>query len=88
MCKLCMLGLPQNHHRFTRRNLLKGAAALGAAASTPSLFAARAPAATAKPVPRETGLRQTRYIIRGGAVMSMDPAVGDFPKADVLVEGN
>ena len=39
-------------------------------------------------VPRETGLRQTRYIIRGGAVMSMDPAVGDFPKADVLVEGN
>jgi len=28
-----------------------------------------------------------RYVIRGGAVMSMDPKVGDFPKADVLVEG-
>jgi 5-methylthioadenosine/S-adenosylhomocysteine deaminase len=28
-----------------------------------------------------------RYVIRGGAVMSMDPGVGDFEVADVLVEG-
>ena len=28
-----------------------------------------------------------RYVIRGGSVMSMDPKVGDFPQADVLVEG-
>jgi cytosine/adenosine deaminase-related metal-dependent hydrolase len=28
-----------------------------------------------------------RYVIRGGHVMSMDPKVGDFEKADVLVEG-
>jgi cytosine/adenosine deaminase-related metal-dependent hydrolase len=28
-----------------------------------------------------------RIIIRGGAVMSMDPQVGDFPQADVLIEG-
>src|SRR5262249_59501832 len=28
-----------------------------------------------------------RYVIRGGSVMSMDPNVGDFVEADVLVEG-
>src|SRR5262249_29295020 len=28
-----------------------------------------------------------RYVIRGGSVMSMDPQVGDFAQADVLVEG-
>ena len=28
-----------------------------------------------------------RYVIRGGAVLSMDPAVGDFAAADVLIEG-
>ncbi|WP_308200965.1 amidohydrolase family protein [Actinoplanes sp. M2I2] len=28
-----------------------------------------------------------RYVIRGGTVVSMDPAVGDFESADVLVEG-
>src|SRR4029453_18122513 len=27
------------------------------------------------------------YLIRGGSVMSMDPAVGDFAQGDVLVEG-
>ena len=27
------------------------------------------------------------YVIRGGAVMSMDPAVGDHETADVLVDG-
>ncbi|GAB7039235.1 MULTISPECIES: amidohydrolase family protein [Catenuloplanes] len=27
------------------------------------------------------------YVIRGGTVMSMDPAVGDFESADVLVDG-
>ena len=38
--------------------------------------------------PRDTGKPGRRYIIRGGAVMSMDPSVGDFPQGDVLVEGN
>ncbi|WP_158894104.1 amidohydrolase family protein [Amycolatopsis anabasis] len=32
-------------------------------------------------------MNEPRYLIRGGAVLSMDPAVGDFPAADVLVEG-
>ena len=36
---------------------------------------------------RGSGVPGRRYVIRGGSVMSMDPKVGDFPKADVLVEG-
>ncbi|MER7210673.1 amidohydrolase family protein [Streptosporangium sp. NPDC000239] len=36
-----------------------------------------------EPAPPDGG----RLVIRGGAVMSMDPAVGDFEDADVLVEG-
>ena len=37
--------------------------------------------------PRGTGRPGRRYVIRGGAVMSMDPKVGNFEVADVLVEG-
>src|SRR5262252_6984743 len=37
--------------------------------------------------PGGTGQPGRRYIIRGGSVMSMDPQVGDFAQADVLVEG-
>src|SRR5262249_49502505 len=28
-----------------------------------------------------------RYVLRNGIVMSMDPGVGDLPRADVLIEG-
>src|SRR6267378_6140193 len=35
----------------------------------------------------QLGRRGRRYVIRGGHVTSMDPAVGDFAQADVLVEG-
>src|SRR6267378_3258194 len=35
----------------------------------------------------QLGRRGRRYVIRGGHVTSIDPAVGDFVKADVLVEG-
>lgn len=37
--------------------------------------------------PEDSGRPGRRYVIRGGAVMSMDPNVGDFATADVLVEG-
>ncbi|WP_242903096.1 amidohydrolase family protein [Actinomadura terrae] len=37
--------------------------------------------------PEDGGVRGRRYVIRGGAVMSMDPGVGDFEVGDVLVEG-
>jgi hypothetical protein len=49
------------------------------------LFATR-PAAADQP-PADGGQPGRRYIIRGGSVMSLDPQVGDFAKADVLIEG-
>ena len=84
MCKLCDEGKPQNHFG-SRRNFLKGAMATGVAAAGLNLFAAR-PAAADDP-PMDCGQPGRRYVIRGGSVMSLDPNVGDFAQADVLVEG-
>jgi cytosine/adenosine deaminase-related metal-dependent hydrolase len=88
--------MPQKHFglrrnlgsRLTsRRGFLGGAAAAGAAAGGLSLFAPRPAASQFFFPPAGTGIPGRRYVIKGGSVMSMDPAVGDFPKADVLVEG-
>src|SRR3989475_4712991 len=85
MCKLCDDGFPQNH--YGRRDFLKTTAATGAAAAGLGLFASRPAAAQDENEPEDSGRPGRRYVIRGGAVMSMDPKVGDFPQADVLVEG-
>ena len=91
MCHLCDERKPHNHIRSrrnlgSRRSFLKGAAATaGFAATGFTLFAPR-PAAADDP-PRDSGKAGHRYVVRGGSVMSMDPKVGDFPQADVLVEG-
>jgi len=87
MCRLCDEGLPQDHYFGSRRNFLKTAAAAGAAASTLGLFASGPAAANEPREPADTGRHGRRYVIRGGSVMSMDPSVGDFAQADVLVEG-
>src|SRR5262249_27481811 len=84
MCILCNRGQPQNHFG-SRRNFLKGAAATGAAVAGLRLFAPRP--ARADDMPDDSGKNGRRYVIRGGSVMSMDPKVGDFARADVLVEG-
>ncbi|MFL5032841.1 MAG: twin-arginine translocation signal domain-containing protein, partial [Xanthobacteraceae bacterium] len=87
MCILCNQGKLQMHYR-SRRNFLKGAAATGiAAAAGLNLFAARPAAAQVGDPPAGTGSPGRRYVIRGGSVMSMDPRVGDFVQADVLVDG-
>jgi 5-methylthioadenosine/S-adenosylhomocysteine deaminase len=86
MCKFCDAGYRLNHFG-SRRNFLKGAAATGVAAASFNLFAPRPAAADFDDSPRGTGFPGRRYVIRGGSVMSMDPKVGDFAKADVLVEG-
>ena len=84
MGHLCERGLRQ-HHFHSRRHFLKaGAAAILGFLSSPSAFAQGPPAGQ---IPADTGRPGRRYVIRGGAVMSMDPAVGDFQRADVLVEG-
>ena len=74
----------------SRRDFLKGAAAAGVAAAGLNLFAPRPAAAQladAVAAPEASGRPGRRYVIRGGAVMSMDPRVGDFAQADVLVQG-
>jgi len=86
MCKLCDDGKPQSHSN-SRRDFLKATAASGVAAAGANLFAPRPADAQRDDPPEDHGRRDRRYIIRGGAVMSMDPNVGDFPKADVLIEG-
>jgi cytosine/adenosine deaminase-related metal-dependent hydrolase len=85
MCKLCDEGKPQNHDE-SRRDFLKTATATGVAAAATGLFATRPAEAHGGP-PDDHGKHRRRIVIRGGAVMSMDPTVGNFPKADVLIEG-
>src|SRR5438309_11026819 len=90
MCRLCDEGKPQDHARsqLGRRDFLKASTATAAAAAGMSLFAARPAAAhDDDDAPGDSGRRDRRYIIRGGSVMSMDPKVGDFTQADVLVVG-
>jgi len=87
MCRLCDRGFPQDHPG-SRRNFLKTAAATGVAASALDLLmAGQAAAHDDDREPDDSGGHGRRYVIRGGAVMSMDPKVGDFAQADVLVEG-
>lgn len=91
MCRLCDQGQPQSHDdddkRWNpRRGFLKASAAAGAAGAT-GLFAGAAQAKDDEREPEDSGHAGRRILIRGGAVMSMDPKVGDFPQADVLIEG-
>jgi 5-methylthioadenosine/S-adenosylhomocysteine deaminase len=86
MCKLCEAGLPQNHFG-SRRNFLKGLAATGLATGGLKLFAPRPAAAQGGAAPFNSGAPGVRYVIRGGSVMTMDPSLGNFAQADVLVEG-
>src|SRR5262245_35546994 len=91
MCILCNRGMLRNHFG-SRRSFLKGAAATGAVAAGANLFAARPAAADDRDggPPEGSGRPGRRYVIRNGAVMTMDPSMpnrGEFPKADVLVEG-
>ena len=97
MCRLCDQGQPQLHDdndddstRWNpRRGFLKAGAAAGTAGGL-SLLSAGARADNDRDRDREpehSGRHGRRVLIRGGAVMSMDPKVGDFAQADVLIEG-
>src|SRR5512134_1661922 len=93
MCILCDQGKPQNHSRpqLGRRDFLKASSAAAAGAAGMGLFAT--PPARAHDdddPPHDHGRRNRRYVIRSGAVMTMDPSMpnkGEWPKADVLIEG-
>jgi cytosine/adenosine deaminase-related metal-dependent hydrolase len=89
MCKLCDEGKPQDHAWNPRRGFLKAAAATGAGAALLATAGCDDGDDTdlAPAPPANAGAAGVRYLIKGGAVMSMDPAVGNFAQADVLVEG-
>jgi 5-methylthioadenosine/S-adenosylhomocysteine deaminase len=80
MCKLCDAGFPQEHSG-SRRRFLKATTAAGVAAAGLGVLAPRPAAAHDDKEPEDSGRRGRRLLIRGGAVMSMDP------QADVLIEG-
>src|SRR5689334_22522149 len=82
-CRRC-----EPNYGHSRRDFLKSISAFGAAtAAGIGLLQARSVAAQTAQLPSGTGNAGMRYVIRGGAVLSMDAAVGDFAAADVLVEG-
>jgi cytosine/adenosine deaminase-related metal-dependent hydrolase len=90
MCKLCDEGKPQDHavSQLGRRDFLKASTATAVGAAALNLFTPRPAAAhDGGDPPEDHGRHGRRYVIRGGHVMSMDPQVGDFVQADVLVEG-
>src|SRR5205807_3717166 len=63
---------------MSRRRFLAGAIVTGTTL-TGKLVAQNAPPGT--------GSSGRRIVLKGGIVLSMDPKVGDFEKADVLIEG-
>jgi len=73
--------------RVSRRSfVMAGSGLLAAAASS----AAQQPAfaqPTVDRLLRAQSVSGGRILLRGGIVLSLDPKVGDFEKADVLIEG-
>ena len=87
MRELCDARHPQNH-RLSRRDFLLTAAGTGAAAIGAVLLDRQPARAQGVGLPPDTGIPGRRYVIRGGAVLSLDSGVGDFAVADVLVDGS
>ena len=92
MCRMCDDGNPQDHvraHASSRRDFLKASTATAIGAAGLNLLTAGPASAQddEQGPPASNGKPDGRYLIRGGIVMSMDPSVGDFVQADVLVEG-
>lgn len=72
--------------RVPRRDFLKAGAA-GLAAAVPAQLTGLRSATDADTQGLVGDGRRRRMLLRGGVVLSLDPKVGDFEKADVLVDG-
>src|ERR1700694_850769 len=68
-------------HRVSRREFLGSGAAGLVAGATGGALAGRAAGAPPAGAPGE------RIVLKGGVVLTMDSALGDFDRADVLIEG-
>ena len=71
---------------LSRRGLFQAGAGLLAAASSAAQPASTG-TATLDRLQRAQADPNRRVLLRGGVVLSLDPKVGDFEKADVLIEG-
>jgi hypothetical protein len=78
----------------SRRDLLKTGASIAAAGSAIPLVASDAAAqgqdadaGTLDRLLRAIRDRRRRILLKGATIISMDPAVGDFVRADLLIEG-
>ena len=69
---------------LNRRSVLGGAAA---AAGALGATAVASPAAAGRGGGRDHGPGPREYVLTGGYVLSMDPAVGNFAAGDILIEG-
>jgi len=68
----------------SRRTLLKSGAAAVAGATVTSMLPATSVAQGAGPLARIQGER--RILLKGGVVLTLDRQIGDFARADVLIE--
>src|SRR5258705_11433633 len=79
--------------RSSRRDFLKGASAAAAIGGVMPLFSATAVAQSSEDartldrLERANADRERRILLKGGTVVSMDSAVGNFAQADVLIQG-
>ena len=73
---------PRMHHTglSRRRFVAYGAAALGA-------LGAAATAGCRSEAAQQAAAPARRLLLKGGCVLSLDPAIGDFDVADVLIDG-
>src|SRR5206468_1911105 len=75
--------------RPSRREFLAaGAAGLAGISVAPAQLAGVRSATEADTQGLIGDARRRRILLRGGVVLSLDPRVGDFERADVLIEGN
>src|SRR5712671_6862546 len=74
-------GSHMTNTKFSRRRLMQGAAALGAATLMPHRLLAQPAARPSAPALPARG----EWLIRGATVLTMDPAVPDLAAGDVHV---
>src|SRR5438477_10303227 len=77
----------------SRRDVLRTATAIAGSAVGTQLLAGEAAAqnaggATLEQLTRANRDPARRILLKGGTIITMDPVVGDFVRADLLIEGN
>jgi hypothetical protein len=85
MCQVCDQQRLQRSLSGTRRDLLKLSGAAGLATAIGIFKPGQAQAQSN--LPAGVGTEGQRTLIRGGAVMSMDPQIGELARGDVLING-